>query len=59
VLAKSVTPARIRANMEIIDLDDEDVMAIHAYSEELEREGKLMRYVYPPFGVNFGFPDKP
>jgi len=58
VLAKSVTPARIKANMEIINLDNEDISAISAYSEKLTREGKLVRYVYPPFGVNFGFPDK-
>jgi len=58
VLAKSVTPERIKANLEIIDLDDADIKQIYSYSEELEREGKLVRYVYPPFGVDFGFPDK-
>lgn len=58
VLAKSVNPDRIKANKEIITLDDEDLSQIRSYSEELERDGKLVRYVYPPFGVDFGFPDK-
>lgn len=44
--------------MEIITLDDEDMAQIEAYSDDLQREGKLMRYIYPPFGVDFGFPDK-
>jgi diketogulonate reductase-like aldo/keto reductase len=56
-VAKSVTPERIKANIEIISLDDEDMMQINAYSEELQREGKLMRFIYPPFGVDFGFSD--
>jgi len=58
VLAKSVTPERIKANMKIIELDDEDVSQVKAYSEELKRGSKLVRYVYPPFGIDFGFPDK-
>lgn len=58
VLPKSVTPARIKANMEIVDLDDEDMNMLNEYSENLERNQKLNRYVYPPFGVDFGFPDK-
>lgn len=31
---------------------------LNAYSTKLQKEGKLMRYVYPAFGVDFGFPDK-
>jgi len=58
VLAKSVTPARIDANKQLIDLDAEDQAALQAYSDALTKEGKLQRYVYPPFGVDFGFPDK-
>ncbi|KAH8667440.1 NADP-dependent oxidoreductase domain-containing protein [Tricladium varicosporioides] len=58
VLAKSVNPERIKANMEIIKLDDSDMKTLTDYSKELEASGKLTRYVYPAFGVNFGFPDK-
>ena len=58
VLAKSVTPARIDANRTIVDLDAEDVKTLDDYSAQLTKEGKLQRFVYPPFGINFGFPDK-
>ncbi|GJN72311.1 H/ACA snoRNP pseudouridylase subunit [Purpureocillium lilacinum] len=58
VLAKSVTPARIKANLEIVPLDAEDMKLLDDYSAELTRKGELKRYVYPPFGVDFGFPDK-
>ncbi|PSR78471.1 NADP-dependent oxidoreductase domain-containing protein [Coniella lustricola] len=58
VLAKSVTPARIEANLKLVTLDDEDVQALNAYGEELERTGTVQRFVYPPFGIDFGFPDK-
>ena len=58
VLAKSVNPERIKANMEIVKLDDSDMKMLTDYSKELEKSGKLVRYVYPPFGVDFGFPDK-
>ncbi|KAJ8124594.1 hypothetical protein O1611_g9045 [Lasiodiplodia mahajangana] len=59
VLAKSVTESRIKANLEIADLDAEDMKILNDYSDALTREGKLERYVYPPFGIKFGFPDKP
>ncbi|TAQ87322.1 hypothetical protein B7494_g4359 [Chlorociboria aeruginascens] len=58
VLAKSVHPEWIKANMEIIELDEEDMKILTNYSKDLEKKGKLVRYVYPPFGVDFGFPDK-
>ncbi|OQE27914.1 hypothetical protein PENFLA_c005G06538 [Penicillium flavigenum] len=59
VLAKSVTPARIEANRaDLIHLDAEDLATLRKYSDDLQAEGKLQRFVYPPFGVNFGFPDK-
>lgn len=59
VLAKSVTPARIEANRaDLIHLDAEDLASLRKYSDGLQAEGKLQRFVYPPFGVNFGFPDK-
>lgn len=58
VLAKSVTPERIVANMTIVDLDEEDMKLIKAYSDDLAAKGELKRFVYPPFGIDFGFPDK-
>lgn len=58
VLAKSVTPERIKENTNLIDLDAEDMKLLNDYSDRLTREGKLQRFVYPPFGVDFGFPDK-
>ncbi|KAI0435969.1 reductase-like protein [Xylaria telfairii] len=58
VLAKSVTESRIKANLEIVDLDADDLKILNDYSDALARDGKLERYVYPPFGIHFGFPDK-
>lgn len=58
VLAKSVTPERIKENMNLIKLDDEDMKLLNDWSDELTKSKKLMRFVYPPFGVDFGFPDK-
>lgn len=59
VLAKSVNPARIRTNLEsLVALDEDDMKILNSYSSQLQKEGKLMRYVYPSFGVDFGFPDK-
>lgn len=58
VLAKSVNPDRIEANKNIIKLDEEDMKHLTQYSEELKKEGQQKRYVYPAFGVNFGFPDQ-
>ncbi|KAI1077820.1 Aldo/keto reductase [Whalleya microplaca] len=58
VLAKSVTESRIKANLEIVDLDADDLKILNDYSDSLVKEGKVQRYVYPPFGINFGFPDK-
>jgi glycerol 2-dehydrogenase (NADP+) len=59
VLAKSVTPSRILENKEsLVVLDSEDMSILTTYSNQLEKEGKLTRYVYPAFGVDFGFPDK-
>lgn len=59
VLAKSVSPSRIEENFKsIIKLDESDMKILNDYSEGLVKEGKLMRYGYPAFGVNLGFPDK-
>ena len=58
MLSKSITPERIKANLKIVKLDDSDMKILNDYSNELTKQGKLVRYVYPAFGVNFGFPDK-
>ncbi len=58
VLAKSVNPERIKANMDIVKLNEADVKILNDYSDELTKSGKLQRFVYPAFGVDFGFPDK-
>ncbi|KAF2016891.1 Aldo/keto reductase [Aaosphaeria arxii CBS 175.79] len=54
VLAKSVTPARIDENRKLITLDSEDLQKLKGLSAN-----GVTRFVYPPFGVNAGFPDKP
>jgi glycerol 2-dehydrogenase (NADP+) len=54
VLAKSVTPSRIDENRKLISLDDDDMQKLNALSKD-----GTTRFVYPPFGVNCGFPDKP
>lgn len=53
-----MTPARIDENKKVIDLGADDVKLLSDYSDRLRREGKLTRFVYPPFGIDFGFPDK-
>ncbi|KAG9231254.1 NADP-dependent oxidoreductase domain-containing protein [Amylocarpus encephaloides] len=59
VLAKSVNPERIKANKGLITLDDSDMKILDDYAKDLEATGKVVRYVYPAFGVNFGFADQP
>ena len=39
-------------------LDADDMKILNDYSDDLASKGELKRYVYPPFGINFGFPDK-
>lgn len=53
VLAKSVRPARIEANLNLIRLSQDELVNLAACIE------KTQRYVYPEFGIDFGFPDKP
>jgi len=53
VLAKSVTPGRIEENMRLVRLSDKEMVALDEISN-----GEVKRFVYPDFGVNFGFPDK-
>ncbi|KAH7117079.1 NADP-dependent oxidoreductase domain-containing protein [Dendryphion nanum] len=54
VLAKSVTPSRIDENRNLISLDDSDLEKL----VDISKNG-VTRFVYPPFGVDAGFPDKP
>lgn len=58
VLAKSINPDRITANRELIDLDASEMALLQKYAAEAKENGKLKRYVAPPFGVDMGFPDK-
>lgn len=58
VLAKSTNPERIKANMDLVKLDTSDMKILNDYAEGLTKSGKVVRYVYPAFGVDFGFPDK-
>ena len=44
--------------MQIVKLDEGDMKILDDYTAELAKQGKLTRYVYPAFGVDFGFPDK-
>ncbi len=53
MLAKSVTPSRIEQNRTIIPLDEEEMSALNKIYLTAPK-----RYIYPEFGVNFGFPDK-
>ncbi|KAI1611889.1 glycerol dehydrogenase [Exophiala viscosa] len=53
VLAKSVTPSRIDENKHIVKLEDSDLASL----ADIHKNG-VTRFVYPEFGVDFGFPDK-
>ncbi|RVX71387.1 D-galacturonate reductase [Exophiala mesophila] len=53
VLAKSVTPSRIDQNKKVVDLSESDLSLL----AQISKHG-VTRYVYPEFGVDFGFPDK-
>jgi len=55
VLAKSVTASRIDENRKLIALDGEDMEKLAM----IHKTKGTTRYVYPPFGVDFGFLDKP
>jgi glycerol 2-dehydrogenase (NADP+) len=53
VLPKSVTPSRIDENKTTVSLSEEDLKSL----AEISQNG-VTRFVYPEFGVDFGFPDK-
>jgi glycerol 2-dehydrogenase (NADP+) len=55
VLAKSVTPSRIDENRKLISLDADELEQLEA----VQKKNGPTRYVYPPFGVDVGFADKP
>lgn len=52
-LPKSVTPARIEQNFNVVKLTSEQLSALDSVSK-----AGTQRIVYPQFGINFGFPDK-
>ncbi|KAK3056374.1 H/ACA snoRNP pseudouridylase subunit [Extremus antarcticus] len=54
VLAKSVTPSRIEENRNILKLESSDIEAL----DNISKTKGTTRYVWPPFGVKLGFPDK-
>ncbi|CZT16667.1 probable aldehyde reductase [Ramularia collo-cygni] len=54
VLPKSVTPSRIEENLKVVKLDAGDIKAL----DEIHKVHGVTRYVFPPFGLDFGFPDK-
>lgn len=58
MLAKSVTPSRIEDNRNLVKLDDSDMATIAKYTDELAAKKAFQRFVFPPFGLDFGFPDK-
>ena len=54
VLPKSVTPARIKTNLELIDIDESDMLVL----DNMAAEGKQQRVNTPAFGwdlVSHGF----
>lgn len=53
-----MTPSRIEENQNLIELDDQDMATIAKFTDELAAKKGFQRFVYPPFGVDFGFPDK-
>jgi glycerol 2-dehydrogenase (NADP+) len=58
-LAKSVTPSRIADNGNLIYLEPEELEALNAFVGTIASTKGFKRYVYPDFGVDLGFPDKP
>ena len=50
-----MTPSRIDENRKLISLDKDDIENLEA----VQKKNGPTRYVYPPFGVDAGFADKP
>ena len=42
----------------MVQLDESDMATIAKYTDDLAARKAFQRFVYPPFGVDFGFPDK-
>lgn len=53
-----MTPSRIEANRDLVHLDKSDMATIAKYTGDLAARKALTRYIFPPFGMDFGFPDK-
>lgn len=58
MLAKSVRPSRIEENRHLVELSAVDLQQISASMQDTWERKEFTRFVYPSFGVNFGFPDK-
>ncbi|KAK2737354.1 hypothetical protein FQN57_007532 [Myotisia sp. PD_48] len=58
VLSKSIIPSRIESNYHLVDLDESEMEAIASFTKKHVAEHGFQRYVYPPWGIDFGFPDK-
>lgn len=58
VLAKSVTPHRIEQNKCLVNLGGTELESINAFIRSVAEKQGFIRYVYPAFGIDFGFPDK-
>ena len=57
-IPKSVTPERITTNARVVQLDNDDLASLKEYSDGLERDNNVKRFVYPSFKVDLGFPDR-
>lgn len=49
-----MTNSRIEENAKIVKLDSSEVAAL----DNVHKVRGMTRFVYPAFGVDFGFPDK-
>lgn len=53
-LVKSVSPSRLKANLKVLDLDDDDIKDLDRI---FEQPGKHIRYQTPLWGSDLGFED--
>lgn len=49
-----MTNSRIEENAKVVKLDSSEVAAL----DKVHKVKGVTRFVYPQFGVDFGFPDK-